>query len=47
MRPATMLLVVLAAVAVSVGIYYATGGAFVFFFLPLLFGLPFLRRRSR
>jgi hypothetical protein len=40
-----MLLVVLAAVAVSVAVYFATGGHFVFFFLPLLFGLPLLGRR--
>jgi hypothetical protein len=45
MRPLTMLLVVAAAIAISVAVYFATGGAFVFFFLPLLFGLPFLARR--
>ena len=45
MRPGTMIIVAIAAVAVSVALYYATGGHFVFFFLPLLFGLPFLGRR--
>ncbi|HEY0052094.1 MAG TPA: hypothetical protein VGB49_01645 [Caulobacteraceae bacterium] len=45
MRPLTMLLIVLAAVAVSVAVYAATGGRFVFFFLPLLLGLPLLFRR--
>ncbi|HEY0600165.1 hypothetical protein [Brevundimonas sp.] len=45
MRPGTMIIVALAAVAVSVALYYATGGHFVFFFLPLLFGLPFLGHR--
>jgi hypothetical protein len=45
MRVTTMLLIALAAVVLSVGVYMATGGRFVFFFLPLLFGLPFLGRR--
>ena len=47
MRPMTMLLVALAAVAISVGVYFATGGHFVFFFLPLLFALPMFGRRRR
>jgi hypothetical protein len=46
-RPLTLLLVVAAAIAISVAVYYATGGTFVFFFLPLLFGLPLLGRRRR
>ncbi|MDB5468166.1 MAG: hypothetical protein JWQ46_2928 [Phenylobacterium sp.] len=45
MRPVTMLIIALGAVALSVAIYAATGGRLVFFFLPLLFGLPFLGRR--
>lgn len=45
MRLTTMLIVALAAVIVSVLIYLATGGHFVFFALPLLFGLPFFGRR--
>ncbi len=45
MRVAAMLFVVLAALGLSVAVYKATGGHFVFFFLPLLFGLPLLRRR--
>jgi hypothetical protein len=40
-------MVVAAALVVSVLVYMATGGHFVFFALPLLFGLPFLGRRSR
>ncbi len=36
------LILVLAALAISVAIYFATGGRFIFFALPLLFGLPFL-----
>lgn len=47
MRPTTMLVVAVIAVAVSVAIYYATGGHFVFFALLLLFGLPLLGRRRR
>ena len=45
MRGLTMLLIALAAIGISVVVYLATGGHFVFFFLPLLFGLPLLRRR--
>ncbi len=45
MGGSTTILITLAAVAVSVAIYFATGGHFAFFFLPLLFGLPLLRRR--
>lgn len=41
-----MILVVLGAIALSVVVWLATGGHFVFFFLPLLFGLPFLGRRG-
>jgi hypothetical protein len=39
------LLLVLAALAISVAVYLVTGGQFVFFALPLLFGLPLLGRR--
>jgi hypothetical protein len=45
MRPLLMLLVAAAAVLVSIGVWFATGGHFVFFSLPLLFGLPLLGRR--
>ncbi|HYE43599.1 MAG TPA: hypothetical protein VEA15_09430 [Caulobacteraceae bacterium] len=45
MRGSTMLLVVLAAVAVSVAVWHFTGGRFAFFFLPLLFALPLFGRR--
>lgn len=41
----TQVLLALVAIAISVGVYGATGGHFVFFFLPLLFGPPFLGRR--
>jgi len=42
-----MLIVAGVAVAVSVAVWYATGGHFVFFALPLLLALPFLGRRDR
>ena len=45
MRASTMVLVTLAAVAISVVIWRLTGGHVAFFFLPLLIGLPFLGRR--
>jgi hypothetical protein len=47
MRPLTMLIVAAIALVVSVAVWYATGGHFVFFALPLLFGLPLLGRRRR
>ena len=47
MRMGATLLIVLVALAVSVAIYFATGGRFIFFVLPLLFGLPLLSRRRR
>lgn len=39
------LLLVVGAIALSVAIWYASGGRFIFFALPLLFGLPLLGRR--
>lgn len=45
MRPLTLVLIALGAVALSVAVYLATGGHMIFFALPLLFGLPLLRRR--
>lgn len=39
------LLLIVIAIAVSVGIFMATGGSVIFFALPLLLGLPLLRRR--
>lgn len=45
MRPLTMLLAALAAVAVSVAVYFVSGGHVLFFFLPLLLVLPMLGRR--
>ena len=47
MRWTTMLALACAALIVSVLIYLATGGRFVFFALPLLLGLPFIGRRRR
>ena len=47
MRLGTMLIVALAAIGVSVAVYLATGGHFVFFALPLLFALPLMGRRRR
>ena len=45
MRLPLNLLIIIAAIAISVGVYYASGGRFIFFALPLLFGLPLLGRR--
>lgn len=45
MRLPVNLLIILVAIAVSVAIYVATDGRFIFFALPLLFGLPLLGRR--
>jgi len=42
-----MLLITAGAIAVAVAIYFASGGRFVFFTLPLLFGLPLLGRGRR
>jgi len=47
MRLPLNLIIILAAIAISVAIYFATGGRFIFFALPLLFGLPFLGRGRR
>lgn len=47
MRLGWTLLIVLIALAVSVAVYFATGGRFIFFVLPLLFGLPLLGRGRR
>lgn len=44
--PATLGLVA-AAIVVAVVVWYASGGRFVFFFLPLLIGLPLLGRGRR
>lgn len=45
MRPLTMFAVAVVALLISVGVWYATGGHFAFFFLPLLVCLPVLGRR--
>ena len=45
MRLGTIAIIVAAAVAITIAIYFATGGHFVFFALPLLFALPLFRRR--
>jgi hypothetical protein len=42
-----MLLIVAAALAVTAGVWFATGGRAVFLFLPLLIGLPLLAARRR
>ena len=47
MRLPLNLIIVLVAIAVSVAVYFASGGRFIFFALPLLFGLPFLTRGRR
>lgn len=47
MRPVTFLIIAALAVGISVAVYLATGGHFVFFALPLVFALPHLARRRR
>lgn len=47
MRWPLMLGLVVAAIVISVVVWYATGGRFLFFFLPLLIGLPLLGRTRR
>jgi hypothetical protein len=41
------LLIVAGAILLAVVVWYASGGRAFVFFLPLLFGLPFLARRGR
>ncbi len=36
-----------AGIVLAVVVWYASGGRFLFFFLPLLIGLPLLGRRRR
>jgi len=43
----TTLLVLAAGIAISVAVYFLSGGKFVFFFLPLIFGLSLLWRRRQ
>jgi len=45
MRPLTMLIVTVAALALTAVVWVATGGPAFVFILPLVFGLPFLWRR--
>jgi hypothetical protein len=47
MKGVTMLAIVVGSILISLAVYRLTGGRFVFFFLPLLFVLPFLGRRGR
>jgi hypothetical protein len=47
MRLSTTLLVLAGGLALSGLVWWATGGRFAFFFLPLVLGLPFVWRRSR
>ncbi|HEY8572808.1 hypothetical protein [Phenylobacterium sp.] len=46
MRLPLNILIVLACVALSVVVWYASGGRAFVFFLPLLLGLPFVFRRG-
>ncbi|WP_156459654.1 hypothetical protein [Brevundimonas sp. Root1279] len=45
MRTLTLVWLAITAIAICVAIYLATGGHLVLLALPLLFGLPLLRRR--
>ncbi|WP_374512779.1 hypothetical protein [Brevundimonas sp.] len=47
MRWPLMLGLVVAAIGIAVVVWYASGGRFLFFFLPLLIGLPLLGRTRR
>jgi hypothetical protein len=47
MRPLTLLLVLLGAIALSVALYVASGGRFIFFALPLAFVGPMVWRGRR
>lgn len=47
MRLGLNAILIAAAIAISVAIYFATGGKVIFFALPLLFGLPLLFRGRR
>lgn len=47
MRLATMLLVLIGALALSVALYALSGGHVVFFALPLVFAAPFVWRGRR
>lgn len=47
MRWPLMVGLVVAAIGISVIVWYATGGRLLFFFLPLLIGLPLLGRTRR
>jgi len=46
MRLTTSLLILAAGIAISVGVWLATGGRVALFLLPLVFGLPLLWRRK-
>ena len=47
MRLSTTLAILAAGLAISAAVWWFTGGAFVLFLLPLVFGLPFVWRRGR
>lgn len=47
MRLQTTLMVAIAGLLLSLAIWWATGGKFAFFFLPILLGLPMLGRNRR
>ena len=46
MRLSMTILILLAGVAISVAVWVFTDGRFVFFFLPLILGLPLVWRRK-
>ena len=43
----TLVIVILVSLAISVGLYMASGGRIWFLGLPLMFGLPLLGSRRR
>lgn len=46
MRLGASLAILALGIAISVGVYAATGGRMILFLLPLVFGLPLLWRRG-
>lgn len=47
MRLPLNLFIILAAIGVAVLVWYASGGRFFLFFLPLMLGLPLMGRLGR
>jgi hypothetical protein len=46
-RLTTSVLILVVGLAISAAVWFASGGRFMFLFLPLLFGLPLIWGRRR